>query len=102
MFLALSGLILSCQLINMQPTNYKAELTSLKNNKFNLVLKYQYYGAEFDYKYSLNQTDKGLEGKDKRNDNVVIHSVKKQKNKYSLVIDSEQEGYLEMNCQQKE
>jgi hypothetical protein len=42
MFSSLVGLVLACQLTNMQPTNYKAELASLKNDRFKLTLTYQF------------------------------------------------------------
>ncbi len=101
MFSSLVGLVLACQLTNMQPTNYKAELASLKNDRFKLTLTYQFYGAQFDYLYSLKSSEVGLTGADKRKDKVTVHSLKKTKLGYSLVIDSQQEGSLDMSCQIK-
>jgi hypothetical protein len=101
MFSSIVGLVLACQLTNMQPTNYKAELSSLKNDRFKLTLTYQFYGAQFDYIYNLKASEIGLTGVDKRKDKVTVHSLKKSKQNYSLVIDSQEEGSLDMTCQVK-
>jgi hypothetical protein len=102
MFPALIGIVLSCQLTDMMPDNYKAEITSLKaKDTFSMVLTYQYYGANFDYKYTLKNSELGLVGKDKRGDEVLVHNLKKTKENYTLVINSQKEGELNMKCAAK-
>ncbi len=102
MFPALIGIVLSCQLTHMMPDNYKAEIKSLKaKDTYSMVLTYQFYGASFDYKYSLKNSELGLVGKDKRGDEVVVHDLKKTKDHYTLVINSQKEGELNMECEAK-
>ena len=83
----------------MMPDNYKAEISQLKTkDTYSMTLTYQFYGASFNYKYSLKNSELGLAGKDKRGDEVLVRNLKKTKDSYTLVINSQREGELEMNC----
>ena len=102
MLTSLVGLVLSCQLSQMLPDYYTAEIKFNSQTSADLKLTYLFYGASFDYKYSLKKTALGMEGKTKTGDSVIIHSIEaKSKSNYNLVIDSKKNGYLEMNCKIK-
>ena len=97
---ALLALALTCQLNTMQPDYYTATLNGPNSkNKYSFVLYSHYYGAKFDYRYSLTRLGEVLSGQDKRKDDVTVSKIEDQgSGRVTLEINSKKESLLKMNC----
>ncbi len=92
------GMTFACQMSQMLPDFYTATLEIQSVKQVTLDLTNHFYGAKFNYPYTLKSNGAQFSGNNPKNGRVTLNQLSEKDGRLYFYLDLSRGGQIEMTC----